>query len=180
MKLDVFFQLITLFSILSCRPPIEITTDQDPNFELSDYETFGFVAPDSLSEDGLGSTYQDELNLIKEEIKNHLEARGLNYKGTNPELHVNIGIVIDEKIQTRTTNIMSDPPRYMGQRRYTWKAEEVEVGRYQYGTVTIHIIDRSSDELVWLGVGESIVPESEERLEKQIKEGVAELISKVP
>jgi hypothetical protein len=36
-----------------------------------------------------------------------------------------------------------------GGRNYSWLAREVAVGRYRDGTVTVHLVDRTQNKLVW-------------------------------
>ena len=36
---------------------------------------------------------------------------------------INIGIVVEEKIQTREMNLRTDPPMHIGQRNYKWESK---------------------------------------------------------
>jgi len=94
---------------------------------------------------------------------------------------VNIGIVVTEEIQTRETNFANpgDRTAYMGQRNYSWSAKEVEVGRYREGTVTLHLVERISNSLVWEGSAESVVPEKEKNVGALIEEAMEKLFEKI-
>lgn len=179
-----YYKLLFLCILLSvfagCRNTIEVTTEHEPGFTLNNYETFKFVTEDTSSENQVVWRYLSEINLIKENLRKNLEERGLTYDESNPDLRVNIGIVVDERVQTRETNFQTDPPQYIGQRRYTWRVREVEVGRYNEGTITIHLVDNEKNELVWMGTGEAVIPKNKAKQERQIKEGVQELASKIP
>ncbi|MDQ3394195.1 MAG: DUF4136 domain-containing protein [Bacteroidota bacterium] len=113
------------------------------------------------------------------ELKAQLGEKGLTFSESNPDLRINIGIVVDEQVQTRETNIMTDPPQYIGQRRYTWRVREVPVGTYQQGSVTLHLIDNENNELVWNGTAEAIIPKNREKQERQIRKGIQELAKKI-
>jgi hypothetical protein len=54
------------------------------------------------------------IQLLKAAIDKEMQDRGFS-KSENPEMWMNIGIVIEDKVQTRQTNIR-DAPLYIGQR----------------------------------------------------------------
>jgi hypothetical protein len=99
----------------------------------------------------------------------------------NPDLHVNIGIVVAEKVQTRETNLATpgDRAAYMGQRNYHWESQEVEVGRYREGTVIVHLVDQAKSKLVWQGAAESVLPEKQKNVPAVIEEAMKKLFEKV-
>lgn len=164
----------------ACGPAVRIVeTEAEEDFDLSAYETYNFY--DSVAGTGevrASPQFLEEMNIIKYEIASQLERRGLRLSA-EPELLVNIGAVVEERVQTRQTNIR-DAPVYIGQRRYHWQAEEVPVGRYRQGTVSVHLIDRLENRLVWRGVAEGVIPENRERLRNDIENGVEELFQRVP
>lgn len=174
--ISLFFALIIL---THCRPAIEISTEREPGFDLTNYNTFSFVREDTTNENKQVWAYLSEISTIKEALREQLEEQGLRYVDSNPDLRINIGIVVEEQVQTRPTNFATDPPQYIGQRRYTWSVRDVEVGRYQQGTVTVHLVDNENNELVWMGVAEAVIPRDRERQEKRIKEGVQEMAKKM-
>lgn len=165
----------------ACAPGVRVVdTEAEADFNLADYETYNFY--DSVG--GIGTTtevspqYLEEMNIIKYEIASQLERRGLGLS-SEPELLVNIGAVIEERVQTRRTDIR-EAPLYIGQRRYHWQSEEVPVSRYQQGTVSVHLVDRLENRLLWRGVAEGVIPENRERLRDNIERGVEELFQRVP
>lgn len=173
------FLLIMLIGY-ACTPAIRIVeTETEGDFNLADYETYNFY--DSIAGTGevrASPQFLEEMNIIKYEIASQLERRGLSLS-EEPELLVNIGAVVEEKVQTRETNIR-DAPIYIGQRRYHWQSEEVPVNRYQKGTVSVHLVDRLENRLMWRGVAEGVIPENRERLRDNIEQGVIELFQRVP
>lgn len=167
--------LIFAFSACSSVQVREIDADKD--FNLAQYKTFTFYDSSDDSYPLLGE-YQQEMNIIKKEIAEQLQARGLS-QSPQADLMVNIGAVVEEKVQTRRTNIQ-EAPVYIGQRRYHWESEEVAVGKYKMGTVTVHLVDREENKLVWKGVAEGVISKNQETLRKNIAEGVSKLFKKVP
>lgn len=172
-------QLLLLVAVVSCSPAIQVTTEPAAGFQLSDYETFAFYDVDA-SGDGLGDAYQPQVDYLKQEVAKQLGRRGLTRSASEPDLLVNLGVVVEEEVQTRETDIRSDPPQYIGQRRYTWRSKEVEVGRYKEGTVSVHLVDRGRNELVWQGTAETILRSKPDKLQEQMAKGMEKLFGLVP
>jgi hypothetical protein len=177
----IIFRMCCLWAavLLACSPVRVLRTEPAEAFMLSNYRTFDFYAVETEG-DALSPDYERGVALLKNAVARQLEARGLTRKSDDPDLRVNLGIVVNQKVQTRQTNLQTDPPNYIGQRRYTWKSREVEVGRYRQGTVSVHLVDPRKNELVWQGVAEGVVPEKEAKLEKTIDQGAEALLGKIP
>ncbi|WP_345157830.1 DUF4136 domain-containing protein [Pontibacter saemangeumensis] len=180
MRKTCFKCILPLLLLLgACAPAIQVKTEPAADFRLSDYKTFAFYEVDA-SGDGLGDSYQPQIDYLQQEIAAQLGKRGLTRTNADPDLLINIGVVVDEEVQTRETNLRSDPPNYIGQRRYTWRSKEVEVGRYKEGTVSVHLVDRDRNELVWQGTAETILRSKPEKLQEQIADGMEKLFRLVP
>lgn len=180
MKTSCFQYILPLLLLLAgCAPAIQVNTEPAPDFRLGEYSTFAFYDVDASGE-GLGANYQPQVQYLQQKIAEQLVARGLAPSNTNPDLLINLGVVVNEEVQTRETNIISDPPIYIGQRRYTWRSKEVEVGRYREGTVSVHLVDNDRNELVWRGMAEAILKSKEAKLQEQIARGVEEMFREIP
>lgn len=175
--LPLYFLLLVLLSV-SCSPMIHTSSESAAGFNLSDYNTFAFYETDA-SRSGVGPGYSMQVSYIEEEIARQLEQRGLTRTSSDPDLLVNLGIVVKDTTQTRETNILTDPPFYIGQRRYTWKSEEVVVRRYKEGAISVHLVDSNKNELVWQGVAEGAMEEKTEKVQEQIREGMQKLFSEL-
>ncbi|WP_018478471.1 DUF4136 domain-containing protein [Pontibacter roseus] len=172
--------LVLVLLNFACSPSTKITSEPAPGFSLGRYQTFAFMEVDA-SGDGLGQKYQPHVTYLQQAIAEQLEHRGLQQSSADDaDVLINLGIVVDEEVQTRQTNIQTDPPYYVGQRRYTWKSKEVEVGRYNVGTVSVHLVERARNELVWQGTAERIISDKPEKLQEQIAKGMAELVTRIP
>jgi hypothetical protein len=170
--------LIILLTGFACSSVKVIGTEPAENFQLADYRTFDFYQVEA-SGDTLSQAFTERVGILQTEITQALEKRGLSHRTTNPDLLINLGVVVNEKVQTRQTDIRTDPPNYVGQRRYTWQSQEVEVGRYREGTVSVHLVDRQRNALVWQGTAEGVVPAKTNQLQKQAAEGVEKLFSRL-
>ena len=178
---SITFRMCCLLAavFLACSPVRVRRTEPADGFALSNYRTFDFYAVETEG-DALSPDYGRGVALLQDAVARQLQARGLTRKSADPDLRVNLGIVVNQKVQTRQTNLQTDPPNYIGQRRYTWKSREVEVDRYRQGTVSVHLVDPRKNELVWQGVAEGVVPEKDARLEKTIARGAEALFSRIP
>ncbi|MGI4835799.1 MAG: DUF4136 domain-containing protein [Janthinobacterium lividum] len=154
-------------------------TDSRPGLDLSGYHTYNFmdaVARNDSAFQNSGSNIFD----LKRSVTRQLEARGFR-QAASPDLWVNIGMTNERKVQTRETNLVSDPaPAYIGQRYYHWQAHDVAVGSYEQGTVTIELVDAARKELLWQGVTTSILSSNPSRTSKSIDQGVADVFAKLP
>jgi len=103
-----------------------------------------------------------------------LESRGLQ-QGENPDLAVNIGVVIEEEVQTRETDYRDI--RYMGQRNYHWEVEEVVVGVYKVGTISVEMVDTEADNAVWEESSSNVL-RKQKNARKRIDKGVARIFKK--
>lgn len=168
---------IALFILMtcSCAAVKDIKTLHASDFSITNYKTFNFLDLDTTGE--MGSNFNTRIGWIKEEVAKQLTAKGLNQTSENPDLHINIGITIEEKIQTRETDFTTDRTRYMGQRNYSWQSEEIEVGRYKEGTVKIELVDRSKNKAVWEGSAASVVLKKDEASKKNIAVGMEKLFT---
>lgn len=179
MKSRFFLSLLVLVCLSACSSVRIVNTEANDGFALSQYQTFNFYEVDAQG--GTQSIdYNHSVEMLKTEIAKQLTRRGLTQRTEQPDLLVNLGIVVEEKVQTRQTNYRTDAPRYIGQRRYSWRSEEVEVGRYKEGTVTVHLIDRAQNKLMWLGVAAGVIPHNLKKRQEDIAEGAEKLFNRLP
>ncbi|MFC5408307.1 DUF4136 domain-containing protein [Larkinella bovis] len=178
MKIKPFVILVLLPTVfVACSSIRVVKTEPADNFALSHYRTFAFSDIESTGDIPQSGFYRSQVEALKNAIERQLLARGLSRVPASPDLLMNIGIAVDEKTQTRQTNFRTDPPYYIGQRRYTWRSQEIPVGTYRQGTIDIHLIDPKKNEMVWRGMVEGIVPKKPARLQKQIDESMEKLFA---
>ncbi|AHM59965.1 hypothetical protein D770_08510 [Flammeovirgaceae bacterium 311] len=158
--------------------PVEVVSAlQQPGVDYTAYKTFNFLDV-TLKNETMADANSQEIGLLKNAIAREMEALGYNM-APDPDLWVNIGIVVEQKVQTRQTDIR-EAPIYIGQRRYRWEAEERVVRRYEQGTVSIDIIDAERRERIWEGVATGIITDNQRRLEKRINEAMEQLFDRYP
>ncbi len=136
--------------------------------QSANYQTFDFLDFD-IKILTTHITNQENVDYLKTAIARELESKGLE-QASNPDLAVNIGVVVEEEVQTRETDIRD--MRYMGQRNYHWQVEEVEVGTYKVGTVSIDLVDTKENKLVWSESDRNVINKNQKKVRKKIDKGV--------
>ncbi|WPP53542.1 DUF4136 domain-containing protein [Catalinimonas niigatensis] len=174
MSLALYLCILALIS--GCSPVNVISSNFDPDISPESYETFNFY---DLDVDTPNPEQIDtiRLSMLKNAIENELNARGLEMSD-DPDLWVNIGVLLEDKVQTRETNIR-EAPLYIGQRNYHWESKEVVVDKYREGTVMLDLIDADSKEMVGQAVASGIVSEDNEKLLQRIEQGVEKVFDEL-
>ena len=146
-------------------------------FNLAKYKTYSFLEVD---QDGSEvPAFSQSVVYLKEEIAKQMSTRGLSEDNSNPDLKINLGIVIENKEQTRETSLATDPFMYTGQRNYTWQSQEIVVGKYKEGTLTMHLIDAPTNKAEWVGVVSKVIPSKQEKKQAAIEEAVSEIFESI-
>lgn len=148
-----------------------------PEAKLSDYKTFYFADVHGKSE--IPMEYQFRVDIMKEELVKFMEGLGLKQAGDDADLLINVGVVVEEKVQTYETNFRDAQYRYMGQRNYSWSSETVEVERYHEGTVTMDWVDRAKSKMMWHFVLSSVLAKKTEEARKNIEAGKKLILKKL-
>ncbi|NJN42232.1 MAG: DUF4136 domain-containing protein [Flammeovirgaceae bacterium] len=134
-----------------------------------------------LEKEGLiGENFERNLDVLKKSITNEMELRGYQEAENDPELLINIGIIVKEEIQTRQTDYRTDAYKYSGQRNYYWESKEVEVNRYKEGTVRLEFVDAKQNARVWFGAATGTVTDKQEEAEKRINQAMRKLFTYFP
>ncbi len=175
---QIIFSIFAL-AVFSCGTPAKLLyQDVAPNIDWSKYTTFGFVEVES---EGVTNQelFEKNIALLKEAVSVQMKAKGFQ-PSSQPDLLINMGVVLKEEKQTRETDFRTDRPRYMGQRNYSWKSEEVVVNTYKTGTLDFHLIDAKKKTMVWQAALQGIVPYKSSKLPKAIQAGVGKLFEGFP
>lgn len=179
---NVSARVVLCFAIFAsaCSPSYKLLKVKKENaFKLADYATYGFYDIEA-SGDTVSKTFERNVGIIKEAIAKNLQARGLD-EARDPNLKINIALNVQEQVQTRQTDFRTDGlPRYMGQRRYSWKSEEVVTGKYREGTIVIDLVDAANNRMVWQGGASGIIPDKAKSFSEDVNQLIADVVSKIP
>ena len=178
MKTSKWLVLLLIPGFFSCGgSAVIVDNDQYKSFNLLDYKTFDFFeieAPDTVR-----PSFKESVSYLEETINRELMERGLTQSSSNPDLKINLGIKIEDKIQTRTTSLATDPFMYTGQRSYTWESKEVPVGTYREGSLTVHFVDLSSNNAVWVGTIDQVLPNKSKNNPAAIETAVTKIFKEL-
>lgn len=142
-----------LAACTSVRP--EIRSDYDHDADFSRFRTFGWAHP--FGTDGAGyETFTTER--LRAAVREQMDLRGYTFTEEHPDLLVNLHIHPARR-STREVFVHHplDPWGYYAYRFYEpWPgwgfgSEEV-VSRYTPGTLSVDLVDRAKNRLVWEGV----------------------------
>lgn len=178
MNKPVVLLLVLVASACSSVRLKDVKSEKD--FSIANYKSFSFYEVNSGG-DAIGPNHQENLKRIKEAIVREMGAKGLTLTADNPQLNVNIGVVVNEETQTRETSFTNPGDRtyYTGQRNYTWQSQEVVVGTYRQGSVIVHLVDTKENKMVWQGTAQSVLPDKEKNIPALIDEGIKTLFAKL-
>ena len=175
LKILSFFFLATVYGCGS--GPVLVDAERYGPLDLGAYQTFDFFDIDA--ENPGTPEFDQNIAYLKEAISQKMAGYGLRQTSANPDLKINLGIVVEDKVQTRETNLATDPFLYIGQRSYTWKVEEIPVGTYKEGTLTMHLVDNASEEPVWVGTIHRALPKKAKNTPGTIDDVVELLFQKM-
>jgi hypothetical protein len=174
-----FLGALCVVLVTGCGSGIKILQHQSATgVNWKSYKTFGFVEVESSGVTN-PPLFEESIKQLKEAVITQMKAKGYE-PANNADLLINMGIVLQEEQQTRQTDFRTDRPRYMGQRRYSWKSEEIVVGTFKTGTLDFHIVDAAKNNMVWQATIQGIIPEKAEKIQGTILEGVKQLFEKFP
>ena len=168
----IFFTIAFIATFVAFSSGQDLTNS---SFKLNEYKTFGFT-PDDMEFLNSHPNAERGLERVKTAIKNQMKEAGITLSD-NPELLLNLGITVQEKVQTRETNIHD--MHYMGQRNYHWQVEEIPIGTYEEGTLKIDFVDVADNELVNQATVSEVLIDNDKKMEKRINKVIQKLFKKL-
>ena len=161
---------LVIFSLLlsACSTTRIIKEETAPGVDLSAYKTFNYYSFHAAGDTTPRKTNQ-RLSQIRKAITKELNQKGYTFSANNPDFLVNISMNVKQDVQTRDKKTVTDEQAYVGQKNYTWQAEDVVEGYYKTGTMELHIIDAKEKTLVWQNISEGVLADKESDVEKRME-----------
>jgi hypothetical protein len=138
--------------VTGCSSGPQIITNSAPGFDITSYNTFGFMQPLGTDRGGVRSLNSQVLIAA---TTRELEMKGLTRDDANPDLLVNFIGATRETLETRPG---ATPTMMYGRGRYgTWGGYGMTVGtntevvQRTEGTLSVDLVDPTRNELVWEG-----------------------------
>jgi len=148
--------LVGLMAACSNAPIVR--SDYDPRADFASYRTFAFMEP--LGTDRAGYT-----TLLTERLKRaavlQMESRGYVFEEKNPDLLINF----QTNVQSRTEYVGPPPMMWGGAFGFGygtgfyggWPGFGPDIIQYNEGTMKVDLIDTKRKQMVWEGVGTSVI-----------------------
>lgn len=165
-----------MFLFYGCTTIKILNVNKEADFSFSDYSTYDFyqINIDSIAY----PEYNKRFIWVEEELMKQLEKNGLRRSVNNPDLLINIGIVLEEKVQTRQTDFFTDA-QFMYQRNYKWESEEVAISDYHEGTFAIDFVQADDNNLQCMVVGDAVIVKKDKNSKKNIEVGLKKMFKKI-
>jgi hypothetical protein len=143
-------------ALSACASAPEIRTLSDPSLNMAQYRTFGFADPLGTDSQGYESLVSTQL---KASTRREMEARGFTYVSENPDLLINFGANLADRLrvsQYAEPAMVAMPRGYYGFRGQFYQpwpqyTDRTEISQYREGTLTIDLIDAARKQLIWEG-----------------------------
>jgi hypothetical protein len=132
--------------LAACQTGPEIRSQSAPNLDIARYRTYGFVEQLGTDREGYTSL---TTQYLKDAVNEEMKARGYTFTQTDPDLLVNFNVATKDRIEGRPSPAVG----YGYWRRgYAWGAGiGDEIHSYTEGSLTIDVVDRMKNELIWSG-----------------------------
>jgi hypothetical protein len=171
--------LLIVMVAASCASVKILKEETAPGIDLSSYASFSFYAVTSAG-DTTPRKADQRMAQLRQSIRTELESKGYRFNLNNPDFQVNAFMKVKQDVQTREKNLITDPPAYVGQRNYSWQADDVVVGYYKTGLLDIHIIDAKENRLVWESESDGVLASKEADVEKRMAERMKKVFAHFP
>jgi Domain of unknown function (DUF4136) len=187
MKLLSFIFYITI-ALSGCAPAIY--SDQDSGADFSRYKTFAWYAKPTQN----FKSQRFDNQIVESNVKNYasteLKARGFTVQVDTPDVLLDYEVAVERKTEQVSNPVYSHPYNYTyynpATRSYGMATTPSYVMGYQTqnvpyeeGTLTIMVIDRRTNRLVWKGWSDGTVSD-EQTYESEIVSDIHRIFKKFP
>ena len=182
--------LVALFSLaLTACSTVKVSTDYDQSADFTALKGFNWL-PESAKVEKENAYLNNRIMDVRitKAIDKQLVVQGFSFS-TAPDFYVNYSITSEKKTNIRTyDNYSGYGPSWgwgigYGHRGMSLSAHtETRVDEYQQGSLVIDVIDPTSLELIWRGIGSKRLPESTDaaEMDKLVANVVKNILSKFP
>ncbi|QUM82327.1 DUF4136 domain-containing protein [Moritella sp. 5] len=182
--------LVALLSlVLAACSTVKVSTDYDQSADFTTLKGFNWL-PESAKVEKENAYLNNRIMDVRitKAIDKQLVAQGFSFS-TAPDFYVNYSITSEKKTNIRTyDNYSGYGPSWgwgvgYGHRGMSLSAHtETRVDEYQQGSLVVDVIDPTSLELIWRGIGSKRLPESTDaaEMDKLVADVVKSILGKFP
>ncbi len=167
---------VILTSILAGCAAMTVSSHIERNVNFADYVTYDWGSPDALP---VGDPRLDNNEFFRDyvmgAIEKELAGKGFRQAFSGePDLLVHYHANVNQKVDVYEVD------RPYG---YCYQDCEPRVVEFEQGTLVVDIVDRRTNKVVWRGWAQDTmngVIDNQDRLEKQVSEGVTKMMKLIP
>ncbi len=176
MKFNPGYLLIILLFTISCTTMHVLNANKETGFSLSKYKTYNFY---NLSIDTTSfPEHNKRFLMLRDEMVKQLESHGLKRTSDNPELLINFGAKLEERVQTEYSDESAES-FYMAQRNYENTLNDPVVGTYKQGTFSIDFVDAKTNKLQCMVVSQGVIVKNDKDAQKNISEALKKMFKRI-
>lgn len=177
----ILFSLCIMLLTTACAPiGPTVRSNSNSSIELSQFKTFGFF-------EQLDTDYRYESlisQFLKEATITEMTNRGFVLTEDNPDLLINFHRNIEDKQDVIQSPALGHRGYYTDRGRVyynDWIGYETYIYDYEEGTVSIDIVDRQQNKMVWEGVAIGrLTEENMKNLQNTLQKTVSEIFAQFP
>jgi hypothetical protein len=182
--------LLALFSlVLTACSTVNVSTDYDQSADFSALKGFGWL-PESAKVEKESAYLNNRIMDVRitKAVNQQLIAQGFAFSSA-PDFYVNYSVTSENKTDIRTyDNYSGYGPSWgwgagYGHRGMSLSAHsETRIEEYQQGSLVVDVIDPTSLELIWRGIGSKRLPQSTDAadMDKLVGQIVKSILAKFP
>jgi hypothetical protein len=151
---------------------LRVSTDSKKGFHLDQYDTYNYSV-NHIHQDDTSTQMNREMKFAKKIINDHLTGLGLHLSD-DPELLLNVGIVLDEHKQM--IGYRRYDTGYLGDIKPERNREDAVSEYYDSGAITLDFVDIDKNEPVFQGTATGIMKRNERNLDERIQDAIEKMI----
>lgn len=172
-----FYSIIFFVFITGCHNKVKVHSTYDKKINFSNYKSYTFYGfADKTS--GISETNR---NIIISATNAEMLAHGYLQNETKPDLLVNVTAIVTEKLKVSNTNYYGYGGVY---RPYYWgpgnDTSEVTRVKYTNGSLIIDMVDATTKQLIWQGIGNSEIDVPLQKADTFIPEAIKKILKSFP
>jgi len=173
------FIIALALTMAACSSGAKIYVNKDPNTNLGAFYTFGFESSLGTDRDNGNQTLLSQF--FVDSTRKQMELRGYTYTTETPDIIINFYVSTKEKIRTTSAPAVGGYYGYRGGFYGAYGGYETNIQQYTEGTVTIDLVNNSTDKLFWEGTAVGrITSEVDENLQEAVSTVVEDIFKKYP
>jgi len=193
MKIIKLVSFYTLLIVISACSSVQVSTDHSEDADFSNLKTFKWL---NVSTEGKDPRMDNTImySRITNTINKQLSFQGYSKIDTTPDFFINFDVLTEDKVDVRNYNTYGGYPAGWG-----WGAgyghrgyggyggvyggySETTVKEYKKGTLIIDIIDPTTNQLIWRGLGSKRLPSTSnpEKMDELVFDVVESILKNFP